>query len=327
MLWSILTALALGIALAFPAEAQQKLKFVMPTPPATYLLPYFVAQDLGWYRKWGLEVAEQVVSGDPNSLRVVVAGDAEATLIGPPTIMEAVINGAKLRMFTSWQPVTDYMLIAGDKKARTLKDLADKRIAVTGPGSMTMHIPQMLMLKAGLDTSQVKFLSVGGMSARLQSVAAGKVDATLVDTFFATKAESSGVAHTVSSIAKEFPGLGYVFAVARENTLADPAGRAALAVFTKGTIEGARFIRKDAEGAAAILKKRLPDEDLGLIRATLEKLNALGVWGVNGGLDREVIAFSSKTFAELGMVKRQVTYEELVDPSVVTAVVGELGRF
>src|SRR5438552_7011037 len=217
---SIVAALLLGALLASPAAAQPraKLKFVMPTPPATYLLPYFVAQDLGWYRNWGLEVAEQVISGDPNSLRVVVAGDSEVTLIGPPTIMEAVINGAKLRMFTSWQPVTDYMLIAGDKKAMTLKDLADKRIAVTGPGSMTMHIPQMLMLKAGVDTSQVKFLSVGGMAARLQSVAAGKVDATLVDTFFATKAERSGVAHTVSSIAKEFPGLGYVFAVARENT-------------------------------------------------------------------------------------------------------------
>ena len=326
---SIVAALLLGAALVSPVAAQPraKLKFVMPTPPATYLLPYFVAQDLGWYRNWGLEVAEQVVSGDPNSLRVVVAGDSEVTLIGPPTIMEAVINGAKLRMFTSWQPVTDYMLIAGDKKARTLKDLADKRIAVTGPGSMTMHIPQMLMLKAGVDTSQVKFLSVGGMAARLQSVAAGKVDATLVDTFFATKAERSGVAHTVSSIAKEFPGLGYVFAVARENTLADPAGRAALAVFAKGTIDGARFIRKDPAGAAAVLKKRLPDEDLDLIRATLEKLNTLGVWGVNGGLEREVIEFSSKTFAELGMIKRRVTYEELVDPSIVTGVIGELGRF
>lgn len=329
LLRSVVAGFALAVAVVSPAAAQQaaKLKFVMPTPPATYLLPFFVAQDLGWYRNWGLDVAEQVVSGDPNSLRVVVAGDSEVTLIGPPTIMEAVINGAKLRIFTSWQPITDYQLIAGDKKARTLKDLADKRIAVTGPGSMTMHIPQMLMMRAGVDTSQVKFLSVGGMAARLQSVAAGKVDATLVDTFFATKAETSGVAHTVSSIAKEFPGLGYVFAVARENTLADPAGRAALGLFAKGTVAGARFIRKDPESAAAILKKRLPDEDLGLIRATLEKLNALGVWGVNGGLDREVLEFSSKTFAQLGMVKRPVTYEEMVDPSIVAAVIGEIGRF
>jgi ABC-type nitrate/sulfonate/bicarbonate transport system substrate-binding protein len=64
---SIVAALVLGAALASPAAAQPraKLKFVMPTPPATYLLPYFVAQDLGWYRNWGLEVAEQVISGDP----------------------------------------------------------------------------------------------------------------------------------------------------------------------------------------------------------------------------------------------------------------------
>ena len=33
------------------------------------------------------------------------------------------------------------------------------------------------------------------------------------------------------------------------------------------------------------------------------------------------------TFAELGMIKRRVTYEEMVDPSVVAGVIGELGRF
>ena len=322
-------ALALLVALvAGPAPAQDRLrvKFVMPTPPATYLLPFFVAQDLGWYREAGLEVAEQVVSGDPNSLRAVVSGDADVTFIGPPTIMDAVVNGAKVKIFTSWQPVTDYQLVAGTGKAQTLRDLADKRIAVTGPGSMTMHIPQMLMKRAGVDTSQVKFLPVGGMSARLQAVAADKVDATLVDTFFAAKAESAGTAHIVSSITKEFPGLGYVFAIARENTLATPAGRAALTLFTRGTVAATRYIRHDPPAAAAILKKRLPDEDLALIRSTLERLNALSVWGINGGLEREVLEFSSRTFAELGMVKRAVTYDEMVDASIVAAVIGELGR-
>ncbi len=320
---ALLAALVAGAA---GAQSRARVKFVMPTPPATYLLPYFVAQDLGWYRDWGLEVTEQVVSGDPNSLRVVASGDADVTFIGPPTIMEALINGARMKIFCSWQPITDYHLVAGAGKAQTLRDLADKRIAVTGPGSMTMHIPQMLMRRAGIDTSNVKFLPVGGMAARLQAVAADKVDATLVDTFFAAKAESAGTARIVSSITREFPGLGYVFAIAREATLADPAGRAALTRFAKGTVAGARYIRSDPAAAAAILKKRLPDEDLALIRATLERLNALGVWGINGGLERDVLEFSAKTFAELGMVKRAVTYEEMVDTSIVAAVIGEIGR-
>jgi hypothetical protein len=50
------------------------------------------------------------------------------------------------------------------------------------------------------------------------------------------------------------------------------------------------------------------------------------VWGLNCGLDREVFAFSAKTFADLVMVKRAVTYEELVDPSIVEAVLKEMGR-
>jgi hypothetical protein len=50
------------------------------------------------------------------------------------------------------------------------------------------------------------------------------------------------------------------------------------------------------------------------------------VWGINGGLERDVLEFSSRTFAELGMVKRAVTYDEMVDASIVAAVIGELGR-
>jgi hypothetical protein len=107
-------------------------------------------------------------------------------------------------------------------------------------------------------------------SARLHAVAADKVDVALVDTFFAAKVESAGMAHIVSRT-KEFPGLA-------------------------------------------------------LIRATLERLNALGVWGINGGLEREVLHFSSRTFAEIGMVKRAVTYDEMLDASIVAAVIGELGR-
>lgn len=309
-----------------PAQDNAALRFIMPTPPATYLLPYFVAKDLGWLKDWGADVSEQLVSGDPNALRAVIAGSADITFIGPPTVMEAITAGAKIKAFCSWQPITDYQLIAGSGKGASLKDLADKRVAVTGPGSMTMFIPQMLMKKSGIDTSNVKFLPVGGMSARLQAVAADKVDATLVDTFFATKAERAGTAQTVASIAKEFPGLGYVYAVATEETLNQPARRKALDGFVRGCIEGSRLIVKDPAKAAEVLKKRLPDEDIDLIRATIEKLNTLGVWGVNGGLERKVIEFSAATFSELGMITRNVGYGEVVEPSFVERVLGVVGR-
>jgi ABC-type nitrate/sulfonate/bicarbonate transport system substrate-binding protein len=308
------------------AQENPTLRFVMPTPPATYLLPYFVAKDLGWLKDWGADTSEQVVSGDPNALRAVIAGSADITFIGPPTVMDAVISGAKIKAFCSWQPITDYQFIAGSGKGASIADLADKRIAATGPGSMTMFIPQMLMKKAGVDTSNMKFLPVGGMSARLQAVAADKVDATLVDTFFATKAERAGTAQAVASVAKEFPGLGYVYAVAREETLSDPARRKALDGFVKGCIEGSRYVVKSPDSAAEVLKKRLPDEDIDLIRATIEKLNALGVWGTNGGLDRKVIDFSAETFFDLGMIKRKVGYDEVVDPSFVDRVIAEVGR-
>ena len=55
---------ACAFALGSPASsADLKMTFAMPTTPAPYLLPFFLAKDLGWLEKAGLTVEEKVVTG------------------------------------------------------------------------------------------------------------------------------------------------------------------------------------------------------------------------------------------------------------------------
>jgi ABC-type nitrate/sulfonate/bicarbonate transport system substrate-binding protein len=76
-----LTGLALLalVAAVSPTTAQTttKLKLVFATPPTTYALPHFVAQDLGWLKQRGLEVEEVWLTGDANALRALLSGQGD----------------------------------------------------------------------------------------------------------------------------------------------------------------------------------------------------------------------------------------------------------
>ena len=48
-----------------------------------------------------------------------------------------------------------------------------------------------------------------------------------------------------------------------------------------------------ADAAAEILAKRAPDMGIDLIKPVVRELNAMKVWGVDGGNDSEVLRFTS----------------------------------
>ena len=90
---------ALALTAAIPgAQAQEKmkLKLILPTTVTTFMLPYIVPKDQGWYDKAGLDVEEVFVAGDSTALRTTLAGSGDITIVGPPTVFHAVLEGAKV---------------------------------------------------------------------------------------------------------------------------------------------------------------------------------------------------------------------------------------
>ena len=129
------------------SAADLKMTFAMPTTPAPYLLPFFLAKDLGWLDKAGLTVDEKVVTGDVNCMRAVITGDADTTLIGPNTIMQAIVSGGAITLIGTYQPVVDYQIVARTGVGTSIKALADKKWAIASVGGMTQALPRMVMKK------------------------------------------------------------------------------------------------------------------------------------------------------------------------------------
>lgn len=322
--------LALGLVLGAGSAVGQAqpatVRLIMPTPPSAYLLPFFIANDLGYYEKAGVKLDEKVVTGDVNSMRAVLSRDGDVAYIGPGPIMQSLLAGAKVKIIASFQPVVDYRVVARTNAGSSIADLGTKRWAAFGPGGMSQAIPRMVMKKNNVDFSKAEFLAVGGEAARLQAVLGDRVDATIVSTYFAVKGVQSGQAKKISDVATDFPGLGYIYAVVQEDSLTDPAKRKALQAFITASIQGTRVIIDNPDQAAAIFGKRLNEADVGLLKQVLVDMTKLGVWGLNGGLDRNVFDFTAQTYLDLGEIAKPVKYEELIDPSLVQTALKELGE-
>ncbi len=320
-----LAAISLAPSVAM-AQTPLKLTFAMPTTASPYLLPFIVAQDLGWYEKAGLKVEEKVVTGDVNCLRAVISRDADITDIGPNTIMQGFSAGGKIQIIGGWQPVVDYQVVVRSGIEPDIKTLNDKKWAISSAGGMLQHLPRMMMEKDGVDASKIQYLAVGGYAARYQALAAGTVDATLLDVFTTMRGEAAGKIKKVAAVTDAFPGLAFVYIVARQGALADTSERKALQILMTEAIRGARYIVDHPHEAAEIMEKRLKDTDVDGMAKVLAELSRENVWGLNGGLDRQQYEFSEKTYRAAGEVKEEIPYEKLVDGSLVDEALRTLGR-
>lgn len=324
---TLLTTVGAFASLA-PASAQDtKFTVVFATPPAPYLGAFYVADDKGFYKEAGLSMEYKTVAGDQNGMRALITGAGDVTIVGAPILYEAVINGGKVKGVGGGnQTLTDYFLVLGKAKGAALKDAVGKTLAISNPGSMPQLLPEMMFKKENIDSSGTRYLPIGGFSARLQAVVAGKVDGSLVDTITALRGEKTGDVKIVADAQKVIAEpLGYTFTITSQDALNDPARRKALYAFVKASMRGARYVVDHPDEAAASIQSRIKDTPIDLLRETVAKLNEEKVWGVNGGVGEKLHDFTMKTYLQFKLVSKEVPYKDAFDASLVDQARKELG--
>jgi ABC-type nitrate/sulfonate/bicarbonate transport system substrate-binding protein len=309
-------------------DAPKLVTLVLSGPPSTYMAPYYVAEDAGFYSDAGLKVAITTISGDQNALRAVLSGSGDVAVIGFPILYEAVNSGARIKAIgTGVQCTVDYYLVLGRGKGDSLKDAADKVLAISTPGSMPQLIPQILFAEKHIDASKARYVAVGGNAARLQAVVAGKVDGTLIDTLNAVRGEKDGQLKIVADAATDVSTqLAFSVGTVSDSALADPERRAKLAAFVLATIKGARLVSENPEMAAKSVDERLKgDTPMDLMVEVFKRINQSHVWGLNGGIPRKLHDDTIALYTKFNLVSKPVSYEDAFDPSLADDAVKTLG--
>jgi len=296
-----------------------------PGPPTTFSLPLYVAQKNGWLGE--LEVEEVAVTGDSNAMRVLLSGNADIALVGTLNVLASIHAGAKVRAVHSWQPIGDYSLVLASGKGNRIGDLAGKTFASSGPGALPDQLPRLIMRKYQVDETTARFVQVGGHSARLQAVIGGRADAALVNTITALKGVQEGKVTVLTRMSQEFPGLGYVWNVVRADSLDKPQLAAAYRTLTEAGMRASRFIMENPDEAAEIMHARVPDLDLGFLKAVIRDLNGENLWGVDGGIDPKVYDDTAGLNVKLGNLPVAAPAADVLDRRFVESALGKLGPY
>lgn len=156
-----------------------------------YELPLEIAKRKGFYRDEGLNVRAVVVTTGLQAA-ALAAGDLDYSSVGG-AVIRAAAKGLPVKVVMGWWDRPLHILV-GKPGIKEIKDLKNKRVAISSIGS-TPHVMVREALKtAGMDPDRdVVFMSMGGSSARLAALQAGSVDATPLDVAFVEKTDKLGL--------------------------------------------------------------------------------------------------------------------------------------
>lgn len=188
----------------------QTMKLSVLLPPVDTAAEIFIAQDMGFFAKQGLDV--QIEPGT-NGSAIAAAVSTDAVDIGYSdlvTLAKAHLKGidfvavAPAAIWTSAVP-TAALVVQTNSPIRTAKDLAGKVIAIPGLATLAEYSPRAWIDQNGGDDTTVKFIEMP-YSAMPAAITAGRIDVAYISEPYLADVGSSvrvlGYAHNAT--AKEF---------------------------------------------------------------------------------------------------------------------------
>ncbi|HEX6769413.1 MAG TPA: ABC transporter substrate-binding protein, partial [Candidatus Binatia bacterium] len=216
-----------------------------------YELPTEISKRRGFYQEEGLDVRKIVVRS-PLHVPALLAGELDySTVTG--LILGASVQGMPLKTVMGWFDKPLHMLIA-NPNIKKLTDLKNKRVAVSGFGSIPHVMIREALAAAGMNPDKdITVLAVGGSGDRIAALASGIVDATPLDVAYIQRTEKLGYNNLLYLGDVVNLRLGG-FAVSTDKIQRNPEQ---ITRVIRATLKGVRFMRTNKPETLAIMRDYL----------------------------------------------------------------------
>ena len=149
----------------------------------------YYANDL--LRAQGITVELKNLASPASALQSVIAGSSDIYLGDPVESAIAVANaGANLKYIATIAQTTDYVVLALPNI--TMANVAGATMGSAGPGTAGTVIALAAFKKLGVDPTTIKTVTVGGTSARVTAILAGRIDLAAAHAASAVSAVETG---------------------------------------------------------------------------------------------------------------------------------------
>ena len=311
---------AIGATLAFTASAQTPtLKVGLPSV-SMFTVVHRIAAEKGFYEREGVKVENTHFESGSINMRALLARAVDVSDVETALILGAVGNGADLRVIGTHCQGLHFALYA-KKDIKSLKDLSGRSFGISGIGGLPHVVILALLDRQGLSPEPVKLLTVGGTGARLKSLIAGKIDATLGE--FSPTVEADRNLHRLMIVSQELPLYMAQGLAVWTDTL--PEKRDALERWQRGLVKATRWAYENKAEFVAAAGKHLPTnaKDLNTI---YEGYIAARVWAINGEIEPKRLAYMQELGLKTKTQTKQVNLDKLAMPEVTERALQSIGR-
>lgn len=175
------TLAALVLSSGF-ALAQSKVTLAVGGGSCLCYLPTMLAKQLGEYEKAGVNVEVVDFKGGSESLKAVIGGSADVVSGYFDHCVNLAAKGQHLQAFVVYDRYPGFALVVSPKNAdiKTIKDLANKKVGVSAPGSSTDFFLKYILSKNGVDPNSVGVIGVGLGATAVAAMEQGSIDAAIM---------------------------------------------------------------------------------------------------------------------------------------------------
>ena len=171
---SILASLFFFLAICFGASAQEKIR-LSHSALETSNAVWFIAQDLGFYKKHGLDSELLFIPSTTTSLTSLLAGDVHVANVSGGAVASAVLAGAQIAMVACYLNSLPYEMVVHES-IKSAEELKGKSIGISRLGSASDVAARALLRGLNLEPDkQVPIMQVGGSSERAAAFRAGRI--------------------------------------------------------------------------------------------------------------------------------------------------------
>jgi sulfonate transport system substrate-binding protein len=146
-------------------------------------LPTVLAQQLGEYQKAGVEVELVNFKGGSQALTAVLGGSADVVSGYYDHCVNLAAKNQALQAFVVYDRYPGLVLVVSPKHTgaiNSIKDLANKKVGVSAPGSSTDFFLKYLLSKNGVDANSVGVIGIGLDATAVVAQEQGSVEAAVM---------------------------------------------------------------------------------------------------------------------------------------------------
>ena len=159
------------------------------------LIPLWIADEEGFFKKQGLDVKQINISGGTQGAQMMVSGGVDVSYDDPITCVVSTAGGVPVNVIVGGTPSLAYLIVGGPG-VKTIADVKGKRVGSSGLGLSASRLALLVGLRRfGIfaEMGQATIVAAGQEPERIAGLSTGAIAATVISPEYRTKLEQLGV--------------------------------------------------------------------------------------------------------------------------------------